>query len=193
MLGEYRQVLLSNSRVTTKKTKKVFIPNCASFVSTILARGHVYSQTGCGGILCCGSRFLPTNSGVKTKKKTKQSSLRGSHVFFVVERGCTHSWKAQAVVWRSTGPEMHYSATGTVTLFWGTILARGDTIVAWEAQALIWGSTAPKCSHAAPGLATGLQTDFLWFSSRLFRSDLRLGRSPCLELVSRLGHIVYAK
>ena len=50
----------------------------ASFRDSILARrgGHVYSLAGRDGILCCESRFLPANSGVKTENKKKVFSAK---------------------------------------------------------------------------------------------------------------------
>ena len=64
---------------------------------------HVYSVAGRDGILSCGSRFLPTNSGVKTKKKGSSArNLRlrlGVHSCFSSWNGTTHAWGAQAVFW----------------------------------------------------------------------------------------------
>ena len=59
-------------RFGSKDQKKVFIPSCASFRGKILAReGHVHSLAGRDRVLWCGFRLLPTNPGVKTKKKKK--------------------------------------------------------------------------------------------------------------------------
>ena len=57
--------------------KKVFIPDNAQWIRAICilswhnsrSRGYVHSLAGRNGIFWCGSRFLPTNSVVKTKKK----------------------------------------------------------------------------------------------------------------------------
>ena len=119
-------------------------------------RGHVYCLAGHCGILWCGSRFQPTNSGVKTTKikglrrKILGSFLAFSGVFcpgtkFHSRLGGTRSFLG------GTGLEMHSSGTGPVTLFWGTILAWGHTSRLGETprlvglQAVIWGGMAPKC------------------------------------------------
>ena len=52
-----------------------------------------------------------------------------------------------------TGPDMHSSGTGPVTLFWGTILAWRAYFSLRGTQAVIWPGTAPKCSPLAPDLS----------------------------------------
>ena len=101
------------------------------------------------GILCilwCGSLFLPTNSVIKNKKNFSALNVRlrfGVH-------SCVLSWKeilltlgsgAQAV-FGGTDPEMYTSGTGSVTFFWGTILA-------WQGTSCDLGGTAPKCPPPA--------------------------------------------
>ena len=89
--------------------------------------GFVHSLAGRDGILWCGSRFLPTSSGVKTKK---EAILGFVWPFTSVSRPGTRLYSrlrggAQAVFLGGTGSEMHSSGTGLVTVFWSTILAWG--------------------------------------------------------------------
>ena len=57
----------------------------AFFLNTILVGEHVHSLERYDGILC-GFRFLPTNSGMKTKKKRSRREILGFVVFFVLVR-----------------------------------------------------------------------------------------------------------
>ena len=65
---------------------------------------------------------------------------------FVLERKFAYVWGAQALFLGGTGPEMHSSSTRPVSLFWGTILARGGaqfSLGGVKSSGL--GGTAPKC------------------------------------------------
>ena len=133
--------------------KEVFIPN---YVDT---GGNIYSLAGRDGILWCGSPFLPTNSGVKTKKQKKvfgtKSWLR------LAIHSCFSSRNETLLTLGGTrnqyfggeGPEMYCSGTGPVTFFWGTILGLGGTFLAWVGHKQSFGGlTAPKCLPVALGL-----------------------------------------
>ena len=129
---------LSNSGVKTKKEiSSSQITACgyqplAPFGARLLLGEHVHSLAGQSGILWCGSRFLPTNSGVKTKK-----GLWCEILGFVL--AFTRVFRPEKRLYSRLGggghkqyfgrhrPEMHSSGTGPVTFFWGAILAWGDT------------------------------------------------------------------
>ena len=95
---------------------------------TIFARGARSTPGGGGGghtgILWCGSRFMLTDSGMKTPPK-KRSSSRNLRLRHRVHLRCRHrtkvylrlGWREQAIFWRSTGPEKHLSGTAPVHIF----------------------------------------------------------------------------
>ena len=72
---------------------------------------------------------------------------------FVLEQKFAYTWGAQAVFWGGTGPEMHSSGIGPVTLFCGTI-------VAWGAQfSLVRGTSSGlggEHGHEMPSVAPSL-------------------------------------
>ena len=94
---------------------------------------HVHCLAGRDEILRCGSRFLTTNSGIKTKKRRSSArslSLRlGGH-------SCFSSWKETLFTLGGgissifTSPEMHSSAfLRHNTCLVGTFLASGAPAV----------------------------------------------------------------
>ena len=125
------------------------MPTFAFFRGTILAweEGHVYTLAGHDRILWCRSPFLPTNSGVTTKKNfgaKSQALFWHSLVCFVRERDFTHAWGGTSSILGGTGPKMYTSGTGHVIFFWGTILVWVGRFLAWEGTSSDLGSTAPK-------------------------------------------------
>ena len=85
------------------KPKKGLQPGRLSFLGhKSCLEGHVHYLTGHSKIQWWGSRFLPTNSEVKTKKNNKVLNILGG-----------------------TAPKMQSSGNGPVTFFWGSILAWG--------------------------------------------------------------------
>ena len=151
----------------------------ASFRGTIFAQGYDLRLGGGGhnGILGCESRFLPTDSGVKTKKSLGRNlSLRRN---FFLEFGSEDQKKdlrseIYAFVMTLTrvfvleqkfltlgGHKQHFRgaqdpkrtpmAPGLLLYFLVHNPCLGEHISCLGAQAVIWGSKAPKC-HPPPCL-----------------------------------------
>ena len=110
-----------------------------------LSGGHVYSLAGRDGILWCESRFLPANSGVKTKNKKKRSSARNlnlrfvAYFFFVLKRDFTHAWGSTSSILEDTSPEIHSSGTRPVTFFWAQSSLGGTHFLLGGAHFLLGG------------------------------------------------------
>ena len=100
----------------TKTKKKVFIPNYAPWIRVACllsghnscSGGHIHCLAKRDGNLWCGSRFLPTNSGMKSKKKVLGA-------------------KSQQHFGGGTGPEKHSSGSEPVT-FLGAQSSLGEHI-----------------------------------------------------------------
>ena len=92
---------------------------------------------------------LVRNSGVKTKNKVfgakSWACFRLSLVFFVQKRYYYDAWGGTSSILGGIGSEMHFSDTGLVTFFWGTILAPEHISRLGDTSSDL-GGTAPKCS-----------------------------------------------
>ena len=97
----------------------------------------------------CGSRFLPTNSGVavKTKKGFLHEILASSWrslMFFILERDSTQAWGAKAVFWSSAISEMPSSDNVPVIFLFGRNPRWGAHFSRGKAQAVIFGRHGPE-------------------------------------------------
>ena len=132
--------------------------------------GHIYNPAGRNG--GCGSRFVPTNSVLKTKK---WSSARTFTLRFGVH-SCFLSWNetlltlggrgTQAVICRARALKCTPVAAG-LFLFLGRNSRFGGHISCLRGTSSGIVGTAPKCPHYA-----GL----LWIRSRFYAQSTAVGR-----------------
>ena len=117
---------------------------------------YAKSLVGYDRIAWCGSRFLPTNSEVRTRKGFRREILGFVLAFtrvFVLEQDFTHVWGGTSSIFGRYSSKIPSSGTRHATFFCGTILAWGGTFLAWKGTSGDLGRDAtPKCSTAAPGL-----------------------------------------
>ena len=115
-------------------------------------RGHVHSLPRRDGILWCGSRFLPTNSGLKTKKKSSARNLR----LRLCVHSCFSSWNETLLTFG--GHKQYFGGaqalkcipvTPGLLLSFGAQFSLEGNFSFREVQAVIWGEAAPKCSFDA--------------------------------------------
>ena len=105
-------------------------------------------------ILWCGSQFMPTDLGMKTKKKKLSRNLRPRHSAHPCFRPKTKVYVClgegeQAVFLGGTGPKKYFSGTGPVILIWSTIFAWMAHFSLRRHKQLLVGH-APKCPPVAP-------------------------------------------
>ena len=145
------------------KAKKSLHPKSDSWATgwfrlcwgTIFERGHDTRLGGDhDGILRCGSRFMPSDSGMKTKISSLSQNLRLRHSVHPCFRPRTKVYlclgRAEQAVFSGggggTGPKKHFSGTGPVHIF-----CLGGTSSDYVGK-------APKCSPKAPGVGWALTT-----------------------------------
>ena len=149
-----------------------------SFEAQFSLGGHVYSQAGCDGNLWCGCRFLPTNSLVKTKKRSSARNLRLRLAFTRVFRPGKRLYSRLSSIYFTLysiyftrlysrlssilGAEASKCTTVAPGLFrsFGHSARFEGTFFAWGAQAVIWGGHGPKIR------GVGLSLGFTLFERR---------------------------
>ena len=142
------------------KTKTiVFIPNYVLWIRDVFllsghnssgggGGGHAHSQAGRDGNLWCGFRFLPTNSGVTTKKKFSARNLKlhlGVHL-------CFSSWNKITIAWGGGHRPQNLLQCHWASYFFG------GTILTWRAQFSLRG---PVSTDSINTLLLERYTNFL--------------------------------
>ena len=101
-----------------------------------------------GGIQWCGSRSLPTNSRVETKKKSLAQNIMLTldvHSFFVLERNFTHAWGDTSGILGGHSPQ-NARQWHQACYFISKHNSRLEgTLLAWGGTSSDLGGTAPKC------------------------------------------------
>ena len=149
----------SNSRMNTKKN--VFIPNYAACVRVCcLLPGHNFctgmgarSSPGRGvgttGLYGANLGTCPQIYWWRPKKRSSSRNLSLPHDVYSYFCPTTKVYSrllGTSSTLGGTGPKLHFSATGPVALFWGTILAWGHK--QW------FEGHGPKMPLVAPGLVS---------------------------------------
>ena len=137
--------------------KNVYIPNYASWIRAVCLLsahdsrfgGHVHSLAGRDRLLRCGSRFLPINLAVKTKKKVfdAKSLVRlGVHSCFSSLNRTLLTLKGgmQAIICGAQAPKCTPVAPGLLLSFRTKSTLRGYMSYLGGTQTVIWREHGPE-------------------------------------------------